>query len=90
MRLIILYWDGIPIVVVSPMNPRLAVRVDQNKCCGFGFCWEIAEEIFQLADSGIAYTTTELVPDQLVTAVRQAQERCPQEAVLVSETTPHD
>jgi ferredoxin len=69
----------------SVTNPRLAVRVDQNKCCGFGFCWEIAAEIFQIADSGIAYTTTELVPEHLVTAVRQAEERCPQEAVLVWE-----
>lgn len=64
---------------------RLGVRVDQKKCCGFGFCWETSEEIFQIADSGIAYTTTETVPDRLVSAVRRAEERCPQEAVRVWE-----
>lgn len=64
---------------------RLSVRVDPEKCCGFGNCWASTPEIFQIDDSGTAHVTSEVVPEHLEERVRYAEARCPQQAIEVWE-----
>ena len=64
----------------------VTTEVIRAKCCGYGVCWEICPEVFQLDDSGIAVVEVETVPVELLAKVKEAAAACPERAILVNES----
>ena len=59
------------------MTPRLRLRVDRIACDGRGLCAELLPELVALDDWGYPILRTDVVPDHLVVAAREAVELCP-------------
>lgn len=60
----------------------LTVRVDRLLCVGFGDCIEVAPELFEFDDEGIATFLTPL-PDAGAEHLRAACESCPVDALTL-------
>lgn len=63
----------------------MKVRVDYTKCTGHGVCESLVPSMFELDDQGNLTLRSEVVPDELRDQVRSAVERCPTEALSVSD-----
>ena len=61
----------------------MKVTVDDDRCGGHGVCTGLCPEVFQLTDDGYAVAVLAEVPAQFETAVRQAAQQCPTQAILV-------
>ena len=64
----------------------MRVELDSERCQGHGQCVMAAPEMFRFDDQGFAVLTTNDVPAELETAVRNAEVRCPERAITC--TTP--
>lgn len=60
------------------------VKVVPNRCEGFGFCAELAGEIFQASDEGDVVILQQAVPDHLRPAAEAAVHACPVQAIRLS------
>lgn len=64
----------------------MKVRVDQDRCVGQGMCLLACPELFELSDEdGRASALREIVPEELVDAVQQAERSCPEKAIILSD-----
>lgn len=73
----------------------MKVWIDQDLCTGDGLCAEIAPEVFDMADDGLAYVKQDgvmlgagpgevaSVPDRLREAVHEACSECPGECIFL-------
>lgn len=59
----------------------MKVRVDDEQCKGHGFCCDTAPTVFKLNSWGYADVLVDVVPDDVVDAVRLAMRRCPEKAI---------
>lgn len=66
----------------------MKVRVDPLRCQGHTLCAMIAPEMFALSDiDGTSSAICEVVPIDQEAAVREAASSCPEQAILVEEST---
>jgi ferredoxin len=63
----------------------MKVRVDTEKCAGFGICLGIAPEVFELHEDGYAVVLVSEVPPELDDTVRRAANQCPAQAILIGD-----
>ena len=64
------------------------VQVDSDRCQGHTLCSMIAPESFVLDDiEGHASAVSEDVPAEHEDAVREAAHSCPEQAILITETS---
>ena len=61
----------------------LTVKIEREKCCGYGICAEICPDVFKLDENGIVYVENEIVPEGLEETAREGAEACPQAALKV-------
>ncbi|MXP24183.1 ferredoxin [Gordonia sp. HNM0687] len=59
----------------------MIVRVDSNYCTGHGRCVAFAPDLFELGDEGFLDIEDQVVPDNLLGAVREAVQNCPERAI---------
>jgi ferredoxin len=64
----------------------LHVKVEREKCCGYGICAEICPSVYKLDEQGFAYLDTELVPADVEEAALEGAEACPEFAIIVTRT----
>lgn len=62
------------------------VRVDEG-CEGHGNCYATCPEVFELNEEGYARGLDRAVPDELVSQVQLAVSRCPENAIVLEETS---
>lgn len=66
----------------------MKVRVDPERCQGHTLCAMIAPESFVLDDiEGHSSAVTEDVPPEHESQVREAAQSCPEQAILVEESS---
>lgn len=63
----------------------MRARIDVDLCDGCGVCEQVAEEVFELNDDGVAEVILDPVPPEHEDAVREAAESCPTEAIILEE-----
>lgn len=61
----------------------IKISIDLGLCQGYGNCVSADPEIFDLNDSGFAFLHVEEVPDDRLSALRDAAAVCPVEAIRV-------
>ena len=61
----------------------LHVKVEREKCCGYGICAEICPSVYKLDDQGFAYVDTELVSADDEESAVEAAEACPELAIVL-------
>lgn len=59
----------------------LQVKVDREKCCGYGICAEICADVYKLDDQGFAYVDDENVPADLEESALEGVDACPEDAI---------
>lgn len=66
---------------------QMTVRVDRELCVGHGRCYVFAPDVFEPDDEG--YSTVLLASPEpgRYDAVRSAARNCPEQAVIVEETS---
>jgi ferredoxin len=57
------------------------VRVDADRCQTTGYCARIAPSVFRVPDDGPAQVTLEHPGEDVVEAVREAEDACPAAAI---------
>jgi ferredoxin len=63
----------------------IRVAVDQGKCQGHNRCYNLAPELFDVDDYGIASAVGDgLVPADLVDKARRAAANCPEYAITIT------
>lgn len=62
------------------------VKVEREKCCGYGICAEICPSVYKLDEQGFAYVDTELVPEGDEDAAFEGADACPEFAIIVTRT----
>jgi ferredoxin len=55
----------------------MRVQLDRPRCEGFGFCEEVAPEVFQTDDEGSLTILHEQIPPLLAEKVQAATRACP-------------
>ncbi len=63
----------------------MKVHIDKDVCAGFGFCLDLAPEVFELNDDGYAVVLSADVPVDKEEAVRTAVMQCPSSAISITE-----
>ncbi|MGW8816238.1 ferredoxin [Gordonia terrae] len=64
----------------------MRIRVDREKCCGFGTCTVIAPAVFDLrVDDNLAYPLVDEPGVEHHEVTRQAAEQCPTEAIVIAD-----
>jgi ferredoxin len=63
----------------------MRVRVDLDKCQGYGNCVLAAPDIFDVDDSNLVVLLADPIPDDRAADVRQAVRECPTGALAVDE-----
>ena len=62
----------------------MRVLVNPNICQGHAMCILACPEIFDLSDEdGHAFVTQDVVPEELESNVRHAQQSCPEQAIEI-------
>ncbi|MBB5915581.1 ferredoxin [Nocardia transvalensis] len=61
----------------------MKVTVDEDRCRGHGICLGACPEVFDLTDDGYAEVTMTDVPVEYEKAVREAEQGCPERAIVV-------
>ncbi|OEH54090.1 ferredoxin [Oceanobacillus sp. E9] len=65
-------------------------KVNQETCLACGACGEVAPEIFDFDEEGVAYVFLDenkgicQIPDELVDDLEDAYEECPSESIKIS------
>lgn len=62
----------------------LHVKVEREKCCGYGICAEICPSVYKLDEQGFAYVDTDLVSPGDEDAAVEGAEACPELAIIVT------
>ncbi len=60
----------------------MKVRIDNDACTGCGLCADSAPDIFKMGDD-IAEVIKAQVPANLESAVKDASDNCPVEAIII-------
>lgn len=63
----------------------MRVMVDQVKCTGHGICEELAPDVFEIDDDGIAQVMIAEVHGAALADVQAACVRCPTQAITLLE-----
>lgn len=63
----------------------MKVTIDLDLCSGHGQCEEAAPNVFEVRDDGYAYLTVDAIPAAEEGNVRDAADRCPADAILITE-----
>ena len=67
---------------------KLKVRIDPDRCQGHGRCYALAPQLFEPDDIGNGREIGDgAVPADLEALARKAQANCPEDAVIIEETT---
>ncbi|MFJ1456253.1 ferredoxin [Nocardia wallacei] len=61
----------------------MKVTIDDDRCRGHGVCLGLCPEVFELTDYGYAEVTVTDVPEQYEQAVRDAEQACPERAIVI-------
>lgn len=61
------------------------VKVNQDLCIGCGACQAIADDIFEIDDTGLATVKNDTVAQELEEDVIDASEGCPTSAIVVED-----
>lgn len=73
------------------MKLPTSVKVVKNKCIGCGKCYQIAPEIFDFDDNGLAQvllddnTGTHLLSEKLIKNAKLSARACPTAAIIIDE-----
>ena len=59
----------------------MKIKVNQETCIGCGSCAAVAEDIFELQDSGLSHAKVNEVPEDKVEVVKEAIDVCPTGAI---------
>jgi ferredoxin len=62
------------------------IEVDFDKCESNAVCMQVAPEYFEVRDDDFLYVLQEDVADRDVTVVREAVDRCPKQAITLTES----
>jgi ferredoxin len=62
----------------------MKVEFDEARCDGFGFCEDVAPEVFRVDDDGNLHILVDSVPADLVEKVETATRACPVAALRLS------
>jgi ferredoxin len=62
----------------------MKVEFDEPRCDGFGFCEEVAPEVFRVDDDGKMWVLMDEVPAELEEKVADAARACPVAALKVA------
>ena len=66
----------------------MKVWVDSERCQGHTLCSMIAPDSFELSDiDGSSSAVNEVVPTDQEDLVREAAQSCPEQAILITETS---
>jgi ferredoxin len=63
----------------------MRVRVDLDRCQGYGNCVGASPSVFDLADNGLVLLLDENPPAEKADEVRQAVQLCPVQAIAVED-----
>lgn len=59
----------------------MKVYVDQDLCIACGACIDIAPELFDYNDEGLAHAIVDMVPEDQEDLAQEAVDSCPTEAI---------
>ena len=59
----------------------MKVKVNQETCIGCGACVAVAEDVFEIQDSGLSHAKKEEVPEDKVEVAKEAMDVCPTGAI---------
>lgn len=62
----------------------MEVSVDDQRCRGHGICVTICPQVFTLTEDGYAVVENPYVPAELESAVGEAVQSCPEQAISES------
>jgi ferredoxin len=62
------------------------IEVDFDKCESNAVCMSVAPEYFEVRDDDFLYVLNDEVADGDLAVVQEAVDRCPKQAITVSET----
>jgi ferredoxin len=71
------------------MNNITAVnllKVDRNKCCGYGACADICPDVFSLDENGFVVANMSEIPEELMEAAADAVDSCPEEVLKITKS----
>ena len=63
----------------------MKATVDPDLCIGCGVCPNLAPDVFEMNDEGIAEVKVDTVPAELEDVAKEAAEECPSEAITIEE-----
>lgn len=61
----------------------MTVKIEREKCCGYGICAEICPSVYKLDAQGFVYVDSDLVPAGDEEAAQEGAEACPEAALVV-------
>ncbi|WP_024804550.1 ferredoxin [Nocardia sp. BMG51109] len=61
----------------------MKATVDDDRCRGHGVCLGLCPEVFNLTDDGYAEVLVEDVPPEYEAAAREAEQNCPERAIVL-------
>ncbi len=64
----------------------MKVNVDFDLCESNAVCMDIAPQVFEVRDDDFLYILIEEPPEDLWEKVREAADRCPKQAISLTET----
>jgi ferredoxin len=62
----------------------MTVKIEREKCCGYGICAEICPSVYKLDDQGFVYLDSDVVPAGDEAAAEEGADACPEMAIAVS------
>ncbi|MCW2607397.1 MAG: ferredoxin [Frankiales bacterium] len=61
----------------------LTVKIEREKCCGYGICAEICPSVYKLDEAGFVYIDSDQVSAADEEAAIEGAEACPELAIEV-------
>jgi ferredoxin len=61
----------------------LTVKVEREKCCGYGICAEICPSVYKLDEQGFVHLVSDVVPEGDEESAIEGAEACPELALEV-------
>jgi ferredoxin len=61
----------------------MKATIDRDGCIGCGVCADICEEVFQMADDGLAEVIVDEIPAGLEADAQEARDNCPTEVISI-------
>ncbi|MGI6731827.1 MAG: ferredoxin [Anaerovoracaceae bacterium] len=59
----------------------MKASIDRSGCIGCGVCADICEEVFQMADDGLAEVIVDEIPAGLEEKAQEARDSCPVQVI---------